>query len=104
MFRQHLKISIRNLWKNKSFSAINIIGLSLGLASVMTLGLMVHQYLTTDDIQVHKDRMYYLKTFSPDGTSYAQTTFPLLYEIQKSAPEVEAATHTQTWNWPWLKK
>ncbi|GEO09202.1 ABC transporter permease [Segetibacter aerophilus] len=103
MFRQHLKISIRNLWKNKSFSAINIIGLSLGLASVMTLGLMVHQYLTTDDIQVNKDRMYYLKTFSPDGNSYAQTTFPLLYEIQKSAPEVEAATHTQTWNWPWLK-
>jgi putative ABC transport system permease protein len=103
MFRQHLKISIRNLWKNKSFSAINIVGLSLGLASVMTLGLMVHQFLTADDIQVNKDRMYYLKTYSPDGNSYSQTPFPLLYEIQKSAPEVEAATHTQSWNWPWLK-
>ncbi|MCW3114350.1 MAG: acidobacterial duplicated orphan ABC-type permease-like protein, partial [Segetibacter sp.] len=87
MFRQHLKISIRNLWKNKSFSAINIVGLSLGLASVMTLGLMVHQFLTADDIQVNKDRMYYLKTYSPDGNSYSQTPFPLLYEIQKSAPE-----------------
>ncbi|MCW3107776.1 MAG: acidobacterial duplicated orphan ABC-type permease-like protein [Segetibacter sp.] len=103
MFRQHLKISIRNLWKNKSFSAINILGLSLGLASVMTLGLMVHQYLTTDDIQVNKDRMFYLKTYSPDGNSYSQTSFPLLYEIQKSAPEVEAATHIQGWNYPWLQ-
>src|SRR5207237_4396081 len=27
----------------------------------------------------------------------------LLYEIQKAAPEVEAATHTQSWNWPWLQ-
>ena len=103
MFRQHLKISIRNLVKNKSFSLINITGLSLGLASVMTLGLMVHQYLTADDIQLNKDRMYYLKTYSPDGNSYNQTPFPLLYEIQKSAPEVEAATHIQTWNWPWLQ-
>ncbi len=103
MFRQHFKISTRNLLKNKSFSLINIIGLSLGLASVMTLGLMVHQYLTTDDIQVNKDRMYYLKTYSPDGNGYRQTPFPLLYEIQKSAPEVEAATHIQSWYYPWLQ-
>lgn len=103
MFQQHLKISIRNLWKNKSFSAINIIGLSLGLASVMTLGLLVHQYFTTDDIQVNKDRMYYLKTYGPDGNSYDLTTFPLLYEVQKTAPEAEAVTHLQSWYWPWLK-
>src|SRR3954452_25447491 len=99
MFHQHFKTSLRNLWKNKSFSIINIVGLSLGLASVMTLGLLVHQYVTTDDIQVNKDRMYYLKTYSPDGNSYSNTPFPLLYEIQKAAPEVAAATHIQTWNW-----
>lgn len=103
MFQQHLKISIRNLWKNKSFSLINIIGLSLGFASVLTLGLLVHQYYTTDDIQVNKSRMYYLKTVSPDGNGYGVTTFPLLYELQKAAPEVEAATHIQTWSYPWLK-
>ncbi len=103
MFKQHFKTSIRNLWKNKSFSIINITGLSLGLASVMTLGLLVHQYITTDDIQINKDRMYYLKTYNADGSSYKATTFPLLYEIQKSAPEVEAATHIQGWNAPWLK-
>lgn len=103
MFRQHLKISIRNLFKNKSFSLINIIGLSLGLASVMTLGLMAHQYLTTDDIQLNKDRMYYLKTYSQEENSYNKTAFPLLYEIQKAAPEVEAATHIQQWYYPWLQ-
>src|SRR3954471_24365739 len=103
MLLQHLKISIRNLWKNKSFSVINIIGLSFGLASVLTLGLMIQQYLTTDDLQVNKDRLYFLKTYSPDGNSYSKTPYPLLYEIQKAASEVEAATHTQSWNWPWLQ-
>jgi putative ABC transport system permease protein len=104
MFKQHLKISFRNLWKKKSFTLINTVGLSLGFASVLTLGLLVHHYYTTDDIQVHKDRMYYLKTHLPDGNSYANTTFPLLYEVEKAAPEVEAATHIQSWNWPWLKQ
>lgn len=103
MLRQYIKIGIRNIAKNKSFSLINVIGLSLGLASMMTLVMLVHQYYTTDGFHAHLDRMYYLKTFSPDGESYSQTTFPLLYEIQKSAPEVEAATHVQGWNAPWLK-
>ncbi|GEO06564.1 ABC transporter permease [Adhaeribacter aerolatus] len=69
----------------------------------MALGLLVYQYYTIDSIQVNKDRMYYLKTYAPDGNGYSQTSFPLLYEIQKVAPEVEAATHIQSWNWPWLK-
>ena len=32
MFKNYLKVALRNLWKNKAFSAINIIGLSAGLA------------------------------------------------------------------------
>ncbi|HZF65005.1 MAG TPA: ABC transporter permease [Chitinophagaceae bacterium] len=104
MFKQHLKISLRNLWKNKTFSLINFIGLSLGFASVLTLGSLVYHYFTTDNIHENKGRMYYLKSYAPDGSSYSATTFPLLYEVQKSAPEVEAATHIQSWNWPWLKQ
>ena len=103
MLRQYIKAGLRNIAKNKSFSLINLIGLSLGLASMMALAMLVHQYYTTDGFHEHRDRMYYLKTFTPEGESYSQTTFPLLYEIQKSAPEVEAATHVQGWYAPWLK-
>jgi len=103
MLKNHLKFAWRNLVKRKSYTFINILGLSLGLASVMALGLLIYQYYTIDNIQVNKDRMYYLKTYAPDGNGYSQTSFPLLYEIQKAAPEVEAATHIQSWNWPWLK-
>jgi len=103
MLINYLKFAWRNLVKRKSYAFINILGLSLGLASVMALGLLVYQYYTIDSIQENKDRMYYLKTYAPDGNGYTQTSFPLLYEIQKAAPEVEAATHIQKWNWPWLK-
>ncbi|TCD00007.1 FtsX-like permease family protein [Pedobacter frigidisoli] len=41
MFRLNLKIALRNLWKNKGFSLINIGGLAIGLASCMILLLYV---------------------------------------------------------------
>jgi putative ABC transport system permease protein len=37
MFKLNLKIALRNLWKNKGFSLINIGGLAIGLASCMVL-------------------------------------------------------------------
>lgn len=41
MFKLNLKITLRNLWKNKGFSLINIGGLAIGLASCMILLLYV---------------------------------------------------------------
>src|SRR5690606_13986775 len=64
---------------------------------------LIHQYVTTDDFFRNKDRMYYLKTYTADGQSYQQTTFPLLYEIERSCPEVVAGTHWQSFYNPWLK-
>lgn len=101
MLKNYFKLALRNLWKRKSYAFINILGFSLGLASVMTLALVVYQYYTTDDIQENKNEMYYLRTHTKEN-SHTLTPFPLLYEIQKSAPEVDASTHIQSWSWPWL--
>jgi putative ABC transport system permease protein len=98
-----LKAAFRQLWNNKLFSAVNIIGLSVGLASVMALLIGVYMYLTSDNMHLDKDRMYYLKTTSASGNEYMQTTYPLLDEILKACPEVEGGTHAQGWNAPWLK-
>lgn len=102
MIKNYFKIALRNLWRKKVFSLINIVGLSMGLASILSLALLVHQYITRDDFQEQKDKMYYLKTFSPDGSGNQHTTFPLLYEIAATCPEVEAATHWQSGFNPWL--
>lgn len=103
MISINIKTAFRQLWKNKLFSLVNIIGLSVGMASVMALLIGVYLYATTDSMHIDKDRMYYLKSTSADGKEYMQTTYPLLEEILKTCPEVAAGTHTQGWNNPWLK-
>ena len=103
MFKSYFKTAWRQLIKNKLFSIVNIVGLSTGLASIMCLSILVYQYITTDSNQKDIGDMYYLKTKSPDGGQYTATTFPLLGEIVRTCPEVEAATHRQSWYYPWLK-
>jgi len=103
MFKTYLKSACRQLFKNRLFSVINITGLSVGLASLMTLSVLLFQYLTTNDNVSGIDQMYYLKTVKPSGSQSMATTYPLLGEIVRECPEVEAATHMQQWYSPWLK-
>lgn len=41
MFKSNIKTALRNLWKNKGFSAINIIGLATGIATCLVILLYV---------------------------------------------------------------
>jgi putative ABC transport system permease protein len=102
MIKIYFKSAWRQLVKNKLFTAVNIIGLSTGLASIMALSLLIYQYVTTNDNLKGIDQMYYLKT-DFKGNQYSKTVYPLLGEIVKKCPEVEAATHIQSWYYPWLK-
>jgi putative ABC transport system permease protein len=89
--------------KNRVFSIVNIVGLTLGLSSVMTLAILVYQYMTTNSNQKDIGQMYYLKTHYGEGNEGMQVTYPLLGEILRQCPEVEAGTHIQSWYYPWLK-
>src|SRR5687768_9725690 len=103
MFRIYLKTGYRNLVKYKSFSLINLVGLSLGLSAIMVLAFMLYQFITVNSQFQNKDRMFYVRTKSEDGGIHKQTPFPLLYEALKTSPEIEAGTHMQSFSWPWLK-
>jgi putative ABC transport system permease protein len=102
MFEIYFRTGIRNLVRHRSFSLINLIGLTLGLSAIMVLTVMLYQYLTTNGQFQHKERMYYVKS-NTDGNEYSQTPYPFLYEALKTCPDIEAGTHVQGWNWPWLK-
>jgi len=69
MFRLNLKIALRNLWKNKGFSLINIGGLAIGLASCMILLLYIA----------------YEWSYDKQFTDYEKTY--VLYNNQKTAKE-----------------
>jgi predicted permease len=62
MFRTNLKIALRNLWKNKSYTLINILGLSIGMASCILIFIFVHYQLSFDGGYKNESRIYRVVT------------------------------------------
>lgn len=58
MIKSYLKSALRNLWKNKFFSAINIVGLSIGLAACIVIMLFVFYEKSFDNF--HSKNIYRL--------------------------------------------
>src|SRR5882762_9588202 len=57
MLKNYLTIAWRNLIKNKLFSSINIIGLALGMAIALLIGLWITDELQFDHYYQHHDRL-----------------------------------------------
>lgn len=91
------------MWKNKLLSALNLVGLSIGIGSVLTLAFSVYAYYNADSNIENQENIYYLKTITTAGHTYNETPYPLLEEIVKASPEVVSATHLQGWSQPWLE-
>jgi len=58
MFRLNLKIALRNLWKNRGNTFINITGLSIGMASCILIFIFIRYQLSYDQEFKNKDRIY----------------------------------------------
>ena len=58
MIKNYLKVALRNLWKSKGFSAINIIGLAAGLGVCLLIVLYVLDERSYDRYNVNADRIY----------------------------------------------
>lgn len=66
MFKNYLKIAIRNLTRNKIYSFINIAGLSLGLACSMLIILYVKDEVSYDRFHAGVDHIYRITNQSFD--------------------------------------
>ena len=58
MLRNYLKVVLRNFWRNKIFSAINVLGLSIGISASLIIFLIVQYELGYDKIETEADRIY----------------------------------------------
>src|ERR1041385_746509 len=69
MIRNYFKTAFRNLWRNKGFSLINIVGLSVGLACCMLIFLYTMDEVSYDRFNVNAANIYHLAVDdqSPDG-------------------------------------
>ncbi|UII20127.1 ABC transporter permease [Fulvivirga ligni] len=58
MVRNYLKTAIRNLFRNKLYTIVNVLGLSLGITCCLVLLMLADYSNTYDDFQENKDRIY----------------------------------------------
>ena len=103
MLLNHLKLSFRNLWKNRTLSFLNLLGLSIGIGSVLTLMFSVYAYYVADSMIPEQEHIYYLKTHLNDGNDYNEVVYPLLDKIKSTSPELKAGTHLHGWGDVWLE-
>jgi ABC-type antimicrobial peptide transport system permease subunit len=85
MLKNYIKIAWRNIWKNKIFSAINIISLAIGLSASFVIGLMVYYEFTFDKFHKDGERTYRITTqfISPDGTDHFSGVNAMLADALK---------------------
>ncbi len=68
MLTNYIKIAIRNILRNKLYSTINILGLSIGMACVILLFLFIRDELSYDKYHLKHDRIYMVQTGVKSGT------------------------------------
>ena len=58
MFTNYIKVTLRHLWRNKTYTLINILGLSIGMTCAILLYLYIQQEKSYDDYHEHKGQIY----------------------------------------------
>ena len=58
MLRNYLRVAFRNFRRNKAFSAINILGLAIGISASLIIYLLVYYDFTFDKFEKDRDRIY----------------------------------------------
>lgn len=94
MIKNYLKIAFRALWRSKMHSTINILGLSLGIASCILIVLFVKDELTFDRFHSKAERIFraYAKENWGENQEFIDITtpFPLGPALKENFEEVEA--------------
>ena len=95
MIKNYFKIAFRNLWRHKTFSFINIMGLTVGLTACFLIFLFVNFEMSYDSFHSKSDRIYRLVTdlkTPSDDLHIPVTSWAFAPKIKSELPEVEAFT------------
>lgn len=100
MIKNYLKIAWRNLVKNKAHTFINVVGLSVGMAVAMLIGLWIWDELSYDKYFENHDRIVQVmqhETFNGEITSETSLPIPLGYKLRQDYKEDFKYAILSTW-------
>lgn len=92
MFKYYYKIATRNLWRNKGFSAITIMGLAIGLATCLLIALFVIDELRYDTYNKNASRTYRINAdFLVNGSTFRERYAPSQFGpvLKQDFPQIE---------------
>ncbi len=94
MIRNFIKTAFRSLLKNKAFTILNVLGLTLGLAACLLIVFYIADELSYDNYNTNADRIYRVNTdfkYNDVTTSYAIAAPPVAATLKHDFPEIEQA-------------
>jgi len=101
MFKNYLKIALRNLWKNRIFSAINIIGLSIGISAALVIFLIVQYDFSFDKFEKDNNRIYRVVTnmkFAGEPFNLSGVPTPLHIAVKNEITGLDETVGLQIFN------
>jgi putative ABC transport system permease protein len=107
MFKNYIKTAYRSLYKNKGFTAINILGLALGLATCLLIVFYVVDELSYDRYNTKADRIYRVNEdlkLGENNVQYAVCMPPLAKTLKAEYTYVEDAVRMKAAGTTHVKK
>lgn len=98
MLKKHFKLALRQAYKQKFHTTINVVGLALGLASSLLITWYVMDGLSYDRFHQNAERTFRITTNGGGFYQLATTPAALAPLIRQNIPEVEAIGRVFTWN------
>lgn len=92
MYRNYIKIALRGLVKHRAYSLINILGLAIGMAVTLIIGLWVYHEATYDRFLNGYERAYQIKRhYTIDGQTHTigAISLPLIEVLENEIPGIE---------------
>lgn len=98
MLKNYFKIALRNLWRHKIFSLINIIGLAAGMSAALLIYLYVSFELSYDTYHTKANRIYRLVTHvrTPSEDHFFGAAPAMGPALRNDFPEVQKMARTQS--------
>jgi putative ABC transport system permease protein len=96
MLQNYFKIALRSIMRQKGYSALTIIGLTVGISSCLLVWLFVSNELSYDTQHSKIDRLYRVTsnmTLTGQTTALARSSYMITPMLKKDYPEVEEAVH-----------
>ena len=99
MFKLNLKIALRNLWKNKGYTALNIFGLAVGLTGLIIILLFANHENSYDTWNPKSKNVYRISAqWAPGGAEYSSTPAELAPALKETLPEIEDFGRFYSWD------